>query len=123
MHPYCTHTCGQLRESDAETTVRLSGWVFRKRDHGSLLFIDLRDHYGLTQVVVQPDHPFFERCTHLKLESVITVTGKVARRDAETINTDLPTGQIEVVADELVFESVAEQTPLYLAGDDDGGDG
>ncbi len=120
MHPYRTHTCGQLRESDAETTVRLSGWVFRKRDHGSLLFIDLRDHYGLTQVVVQPDHPFFERCTHLKLESVITVTGKVARRAAETINTDLPTGQIEVVADELVFESVAEQTPLYLAGDDDG---
>lgn len=120
MHPYRTHTCGELGPAQAGETVKLSGWVFRKRDHGSLLFYDLRDHYGVTQVVIQPENPQFDECQHLKLESVITVTGKVAPRSADTVNSKLATGGIEVIAETLVFESVAAQTPLYLAGDDEG---
>ena len=73
MHPYRTHKCNELRASDAGSTARLSGWVFRKRDHGGILFIDLRDHYGLTQVVVHPSRSFFEELTHAKLETVVTV--------------------------------------------------
>lgn len=98
----------------------MSGWVFRKRDHGSLLFIDLRDHYGITQVVVQPDAPFFDECQHLRLESVITVTGRVEKRSRETVNPKMPTGAIEVVANELTVESASEPTPLYLPGEEDG---
>jgi aspartyl-tRNA synthetase len=90
------------------------------RDHGSLLFIDLRDHYGLTQVVVQPDRSFFEVAQRVKLESVVTVTGQVLNRSPETINPDLPTGEIELLAEEFVVDSMAEQTPLYLAGDEEG---
>ena len=75
MHQYRTHTCGQLRPSDSGQPARLSGWVYRKRDHGSLLFIDLRDHYGLTQVVIQPDKGFFDACQRIRLESVLTFTG------------------------------------------------
>ncbi|MEN9834500.1 MAG: aspartate--tRNA ligase, partial [Pseudomonadota bacterium] len=77
MHAYRSHTCGQLRAKDVGQTVRISGWIFRKRDHGQLLFIDLRDHYGLTQVVIQPSRAFFEAATHQRIESVITVTGRV----------------------------------------------
>lgn len=120
MHPYRTHTCGQLRAADAGSEVRLSGWVFRKRDHGSLMFIDLRDHYGVTQVVVQPETPFFSICEHLKLESVITVTGQVELRSEETINPSLSTGELEVVARELKVESRVDDLPLYLAGDEEG---
>lgn len=120
MHSYRTHTCGQLKREQAGADVRLSGWIFRKRDHGSLLFIDLRDHYGLTQIVVHPDRAFFETCQRLKLESVITVTGNVMPRSAETINPDLPTGEIEVVANDVKLESAADQLPLHLAGDDEG---
>jgi aspartyl-tRNA synthetase len=119
MHPYRTHTCNALRAEHAGQTVRLSGWVFRKRDHGGILFVDLRDHYGVTQVVVHPSRSFFEPLTHLKLESVVTFTGNVTPRDAATVNPDLPTGAIELVANECVIQSVAEQTPLYLAGDED----
>jgi len=100
--------------------VRLSGWVFRKRDHGSLLFVDLRDHYGITQVVVQPDSDFFETCRSLRPESVITVTGKVAPRSEDTVNADLATGEVEVVAEQVVVESPAERLPLHLAGEDEG---
>lgn len=120
MHPFRSHTCGQLTRSEAGQTVRLSGWVFRRRDHGSLLFIDLRDHYGLTQVVIHPDRPFLDLCQHLKLESVITVTGTVVLRSTETINPELKTGEIEVVADSVNVESAAEQTPLHLAGEEEG---
>jgi aspartyl-tRNA synthetase len=98
----------------------LSGWVFRKRDHGSLLFIDLRDHYGITQVVVQPDREFFELCQRLKTESVLTVTGEVEPRSEDTINDSLPTGEVELVAETITVEGQAEQLPLYLAGDEDG---
>jgi aspartyl-tRNA synthetase len=72
MHPYRTHTCNDLRATHAGQTARLSGWVFRKRDHGGILFVDLRDHYGLTQLVIHPSRPFFETMTHLHLESVVT---------------------------------------------------
>ncbi|MGI9508279.1 MAG: OB-fold nucleic acid binding domain-containing protein, partial [Geminicoccaceae bacterium] len=80
MHPYRTHHCDSLRAADVGKEVRLSGWVHRKRDHGQLLFIDLRDHFGLTQVVFQPEQPFFADAEHVRLEGVITVTGKVVAR-------------------------------------------
>lgn len=120
MHPYRTHTCGDLRAEHAGQTVRLSGWIFRKRDHGQLLFVDLRDAYGLTQVVWQPDDKDFERCRRLKLESVITVTGVVAARSPETVNSDLPTGQVELHSREVQVESAVDDLPLYLAGEEDG---
>lgn len=120
MHQFRTHTCGELRREQADQQVRLSGWIFRKRDHGSLLFIDLRDHYGLTQVVIQPDSKYFELCQGLRLESVITVTGKVAPRTEDTINPDLPTGTIEIVTESVEVESEADPLPLYLAGEEDG---
>jgi aspartyl-tRNA synthetase len=94
MHAYRTHTCGALRAADAGQTVRLSGWVHRKRDHGGLLFIDLRDHYGLTQCVVAQGSPVFEAADRLRAESVITVTGEVVHREPGTVNPKLPTGEI-----------------------------
>ncbi len=120
MHPFRSHTCNDLRPEHVGQTARLGGWIFRRRDHGGILFIDLRDHYGITQVVINPDQPFFDEVASLKLESVIIVTGQVVARDAENINPNLPTGGIELVANELSIESAAEQTPLYLAGDDEG---
>jgi aspartyl-tRNA synthetase len=120
MHPYRTHTCGDLKAGNEAGEVRLSGWVYRKRDHGGIIFIDLRDHYGVTQVVVNPDRDFFGVCEHLRVESVVTITGTVAKRSDETINKDLPTGEIEVIADVLTVESNADVLPLYLAGEEDG---
>jgi aspartyl-tRNA synthetase len=101
-------------------TVRLSGWVFRKRDHGQLIFFDLRDHYGLTQVVIYPDRAFFEESQKARLESVVTVTGKVIARSDDTVNPDMATGAIEVIADELVIESVAEPLPFQVDGVEEG---
>ena len=92
MHAYRTHTCGQLRSSHTGHSVKLSGWVYRKRDHGNLLFVDLRDHYGVTQVVVDRDSSAFALIEGLKLESVIAVEGQVLSRGAAQINPDLPTG-------------------------------
>ena len=120
MHPYRTHTCGDLREADAGGVARLSGWVFHKRDHGGVLFIDLRDHYGITQIVIHPDKAFFEECQRWRSESVVTVTGRVAARTPETVNPDLPTGAVELVVDEVAVQSAAEPLPLYLAGEDEG---
>ena len=114
MHPYRTHTCAELRKEDAGKTVKLSGWMFRLRDHGGILFVDLRDHYGITQIVVHPSRSFFGTVEKAHLESVITVTGEVKLRDPETINPDLPTGEIEIEANELVMESASEVTPLYI---------
>ena len=122
MHLYRTHTCNQLRAGDAGTTAKLSGWLFRMRDHGGILFIDLRDHYGVTQVVVHPSRPFFETLSKAKLETVITVVGEVTLRDPSTINPDRDTGEVELVANECVIEASSEQTPLYLAGDEDAGE-
>ena len=120
MHLYRTHTCTQLRASDAGATVKLSGWVFRVRDHGGILFVDLRDHYGMTQVVVHPSRSFFEPLSKAKLETVITVIGEVTLREPSTVNPDIPTGEVELVANECVLEASSEQTPLYLPGDEDG---
>ena len=114
MHPYRTHTCNDLRASDAGKTVRLSGWMFRLRDHGGILFVDLRDHYGLTQIVVHPSRSFFGLVEKAHLESVITVTGEVKLRTPDTINPELPTGEIEIEANELVMESASQVTPLYI---------
>jgi aspartyl-tRNA synthetase len=119
MHPYRTHTCGELRKSHVGDTVRISGWVFRRRDHGHFLFIDLRDHYGITQVVFHPERDFFEKATHLKYESVITITGKVIARGEGTINSNMTTGEIEVVVDELIIQSMAETLPMLVDGKED----
>lgn len=120
MHRYRTHTCGELRIEHAGREVRLSGWVSRKRDHGSLLFLDLRDHYGVTQVVFDPACPFFAEAQRIRLESVVTVTGPVERRDAETVNPGLSTGEVEVAAASFELEGEADVLPLYLGGDDEG---
>jgi aspartyl-tRNA synthetase len=120
MHLYRTHTCSQLRASDAGATVKLSGWIFRVRDHGGILFIDLRDHYGITQVVVHPSRAFFEALSKAKLETVITVVGEVTVREPSQVNPDIPTGEVELVANECIIESASEQTPLYLPGEEAG---
>ena len=122
MHPYRTHTCGELRPQHAGETVRLSGWVHRKRDHGQLLFIDLRDHYGLTQCVIDISGPLFEAAEALRVESVITVTGPVVARDAETVNQSLPTGQVELQIQSLELQSHAELLPLQVNSDEDSGE-
>jgi len=114
MHPYRTHTCNELRAADAGKIVRLSGWMYRLRDHGGILFVDLRDHYGLTQIVVHPSRPFFTQVEKAHLESVITVTGEVKLRTPDTINSELPTGEVEIEANELVMESASEVTPIYV---------
>lgn len=114
MHPYRSHHCGELRHEHVGDTVRISGWIFRKRDHGSLLFFDLRDHYGVTQVVIHPSRSFFDQASHLRLESVVTITGKVVARDNATVNPQMPTGQIEVVADQMSVQSQADILPLQI---------
>ena len=115
MHAYRTHSCGQLRAENTGRTARLSGWVHRKRDHGNLLFVDLRDHYGLTQCVVDTSSPIFKQLEALKLETVITVTGQVVARSAETANPKLPTGHVELRVAELVVQSPAKELPLPVS--------
>jgi aspartyl-tRNA synthetase len=117
MHAYRTHTCSALTASDVGQTVKLSGWVHRKRDHGNLLFIDLRDHYGITQLVSTEGNADFQGLTDTRLESVITVTGKVVARSAEAANKALPTGEIEVVVEKYVLESAADMLPLHVNSD------
>src|SRR5213076_623119 len=95
MHAYRTHTCGALRLSDAGATARLSGWVHRKRDHGQLLFVDLRDHYGIAQCVIDVSSPLFRDVDGLRLESVVAFTGRVVERSADTVNPNLATGEVE----------------------------
>src|SRR6202171_5706324 len=101
MHAYRTHNCGQLRLADSGQTVRLSGWVHRKRDHGQLLFIDLRDHDGITQCVFTPNSDAFRGAEAVRVESVITISGKVLARTEENVNSSLPTGLVEVVVERL----------------------
>ena len=113
---YRTHTNSELRPEHVNANVRLSGWVHRKRDHGQLLFIDLRDHYGVTQVVFTPESEAFKAAEGVKLESVICVTGRVIARTAENINPTLPTGRIEVVAVSLELLSAADTLPFQVAG-------
>jgi aspartyl-tRNA synthetase len=117
MHPYRTKNCGELRRSNVGERVRLSGWVHRARDHGGLLFIDLRDHYGLTQCVVEPDSPAFALASEARSEWVLTLTGPVVARSTETVNPGLPTGEIEVRIEEVAIQSRAEELPLPVFGD------
>ena len=119
MHAYRTHSCAALRKSDVGERVRLSGWVHRKRDHGGLLFIDLRDHYGITQIVTEEGEPVFAALDGARVESVVTVTGKVVARSQDTVNPDLPTGEIEVHAEEVEVQSAAAELPMPVFGDAD----
>ncbi|HXI86085.1 MAG TPA: aspartate--tRNA ligase [Parvularculaceae bacterium] len=119
MHAYRTKTCGALRKGDVGEKVRLSGWVHRKRDHGGLLFIDLRDHYGLAQLVVEPEAAFFPEIERVRAESVIRVDGKVVARTADTQNPNLPTGEIEVRITDFEVLSAAEELPLPVFGEPD----
>ncbi len=123
MHAYRTHTCGALRATDAGQTVKLSGWVHRKRDHGGLLFVDLRDHYGITQITLHPGWPGYDVVDKARVESVVTIIGEVAARSPETINPNLPTGEVEVFPKDtnaghgVTLQSAAQELPLPVAGD------
>jgi aspartyl-tRNA synthetase len=114
MHRYRTHNAGQLRRDDVGQVARLSGWVHRKRDHGQLVFVDLRDNDGVTQCVVNASSPSFAAAAALRLESVVTMTGRVVARGPESVNLKLPTGEIELAVDELTVESAAEPLPLQV---------
>ena len=116
MHPYRSHNCGELRRDQIGQEVRLSGWVHSKRDHGNLLFLDLRDQYGLTQSVVETESNMFKLAEGVRVESVITITGRVVERSAETINNKLPTGQVEITIIDLKIESAAETLPMQVSG-------
>lgn len=122
MHPYRTHTCGALRADDAGSDARLSGWIHRKRDHGNLLFVDLRDHYGITQCVIDISSPLMQTLEDARLETVITVTGKVVLRSDETKNTKLPTGEVELQIAEIEVRGAAEPLPLQVNSDMDYGE-
>ena len=122
MHKYRTHKCDELRHDNVKDVVKLSGWVHRKRDHGQLIFIDLRDHYGLTQVVVDSSNDNFSIIENLTLESVITITGIVVERSSDTINKSLPTGDIEVNLTELEIISKSNALPLQVNSDEDYGE-
>src|SRR6187549_3784716 len=119
MHAYRTHHCGQLRGSDVGSDVRISGWVHRKRDHGGVLFVDLRDHYGLTQIVCDVDSPALPVLEGLRLESVVTIDGNVKARAAGTTNPNLPTGEVEVYARTVTVQSRSEELPMPVAGEQD----
>ncbi|GGZ90661.1 aspartate--tRNA ligase [Novosphingobium arvoryzae] len=117
MHLYRSHTCGALSAADVGQTIRLSGWVHRKRDHGGVLFVDLRDHYGITQIVADSDSPALAVLESLRVESVVTIDGEVKARSAATVNPNLPTGEIEVFARAATVLSRAEELPLPVAGE------
>jgi aspartyl-tRNA synthetase len=117
MHAYRTHNCAQLRARDVGSSVRLSGWIHRKRDHGGLLFVDLRDHYGLTQIVTDTDSEAFKVLDKTRAESVVTIDGDVVARDGGTVNANLPTGEIEVRARAVAVQSQAQELPMPVFGE------
>ena len=117
MHRYRTHSCGALRASDIGQTVRLSGWCHRIRDHGGLLFIDLRDHYGITQCVADPDSPAFKTAETLRSEWVVRIDGLVRKRPEGTENLDLPTGEVEVFIQEIEVLGPAGELPMPVFGE------
>lgn len=119
MHIYRSHTCGALRKSDAGATIRLSGWVHRVRDHGGVLFIDLRDHYGITQIVADPDSPCFATAEKVRSEWVVRIDGEVKVRDDAAVNSELPTGEIEVFARGMEILSTAAELPLPVFAEPD----
>ena len=122
MHSYRTHHCAALSSEQIGQTVRLSGWVHRKRDHGGLVFIDLRDHYGLTQCVIDSDDAAFSTIETIRNETVVTITGTVKARSEETVNATLPTGEIEVHIAEAAIQSAADTLPLQVNSDEDSGE-
>ncbi len=122
MHRYRSHTCHELRAEHVGQDVRLSGWVHRIRDHGHLVFVDLRDHYGLTQCVVEADHEMFNAVNQLRSETVLTVSGPIVRRDPETVNTRLPTGEVEMRIRDVEILNQAETLPLPVHGDHEYGE-
>ena len=122
LHPYRSHHCEALRSTDIGQTVRLSGWVHRKRDHGGVVFIDLRDHYGLTQCVTDSTDAAFAKAEDVRNETVVTITGKVRARSEDTVNATLPTGEIEVHIEDFIIQSVAETLPLQVNSDEDSGE-
>ncbi len=117
MHAYRSHTCAELNTSNVGETVRLSGWVHRVRDHGGLLFIDLRDHYGITQVMADPDSPVFSQIEKLRSEWCIRIEGNVMARDASLVNSKIPTGEIEVFIRGLEVLGEAQELPLMVFGE------
>ncbi|HEX3667254.1 MAG TPA: aspartate--tRNA ligase [Rhizomicrobium sp.] len=117
MHPYRTHHCGSLRRDDVGAQVRLSGWVNRRRDLGGLIFLDLRDHYGITQCVIEPDAPAFRDVDKARSEWVVTVTGPVVARTPETINREMPTGEVEIRIEAIQIQSVAQELPFPVFSD------
>ncbi|APE28979.1 aspartate--tRNA ligase [Aurantiacibacter gangjinensis] len=119
MHAYRTHNCAALTKANVGDSVRLSGWVHNKRDHGGVLFVDLRDHYGITQIVADSDSEALPVLEKLKLESVVTIDGDVKARDAEAVNANLPTGEIEVFARSITVQSRAEELPLIVNSAED----
>ena len=119
MNEYRSHKCNELEIKDVDSEVYLSGWVNRKRDHGGLLFIDLRDHYGLTQLVFDPDSNAFAEAEKISSESVIKVSGRVVKRTDDTINSNLPTGEIEIYVEEIEVLSKSEELPLPVFGEPD----
>lgn len=118
MHQYRTHRCNELRSSDVDKTVRVSGWIHNKRDHGGVLFIDLRDHYGITQVVSHPGSDFHDTISHLPKETVLRIDGSVVMRDAETVNPKLETGEIEVVIEKYEVLGFCEHLPFSVFPED-----
>src|SRR5947199_769273 len=117
MHAYRTHSCADLRKSDVGETIRLSGWVHRKRDHGQLLFVELRDHHGITQIVTDTGSPAFKTLDRIRVESVVTIDGEVVARSPETVNPNLPTGEIEVRAGLVTVQSAASELPMPVFGE------
>ncbi len=117
--PYRTHTCGQLRGNNNGEAVKLSGWIHRKRDHGNLVFIDLRDHYGLTQCVADVDSAGFAIIDGLRNETVIQIDGSVVKRSEDTVNSKMPTGDIEVIVNHVTVLSKADQLPLQVNAETD----
>jgi len=122
MHAYRSHNCAELTEANVGQQVRLSGWINRKRDHGQLVFVDLRDHYGLTQCVADASDASFAMVEATRLESVVTITGTVLKRSDETVNVNLPTGQIEVRIEAFEVQSAADTLPLQVNSDEDSGE-
>ena len=116
MHKYRTHTCSEVTEKHSGETVKLSGWIHRKRDHGNLLFFDLRDHYGLTQCVIENTDSLFKIVEKIKPESVVCVSGKVIKRSKETINKDLFTGEVEIKISSFEVLSEANELPMPVFG-------
>ena len=119
MHKYRTHTCSEITKKNSGKIVKLSGWIHRKRDHGNLLFFDLRDHFGLTQCVIENSSEFFKIVEKTKPESVACVSGKVVERSADTINKDLFTGEVEIKVYSFEILSESKDLPMPVFGEQD----